>query len=258
MMSTRKTRTMIERVNAPPTVRDLMLAKQEEMESALSANRRVMPHEGEKGAAAELRWRDMLAEYLPRRYSVRSGFVIDHIGGVSEQIDVIVHDAQYSPFLFQAGTSCFVPAESIYAVFDAKQEISKATVEASGQKVASVRRLTRTSGGIYTNAGGPYPGKRPESQPILGGILAVQSSWAQPFGASFADVLEGLPAGHKLDLGVAITHGAFEVSKNGVIIYDRNTALVGFFMALIRKLQPLATALAMDLDVWSATLRDGK
>lgn len=37
---------MIERLSAPPTVQDLMFAKQEEMESALSANRRVMPHEG--------------------------------------------------------------------------------------------------------------------------------------------------------------------------------------------------------------------
>jgi hypothetical protein len=249
---------MIEQTHSPPTVQELMLAKQDEMEAALSANRRVMPHEGEKGAAAELRWRGMLSEYLPRRYSVRSGFVIDHLGGVSEQIDVIIHDAQYSPFLFQAGTSCFVPAESIYAVFDAKQEISKATVEASGQKVASVRRLMRTSGGIYTNAGGPFSGKSPENQPILGGILAVGSGWTEPFGPSFTGALDGLPAGHELDLGVAIAHGAFEASRDGVIIYDRSTALVGFFMALIRKLQPLATALAMDLDVWSATLRDGK
>src|SRR5690606_17815959 len=128
-----------------PTVQDLMLAKQEEMESALSANRRVMPHEGEKGAAAELRWRDMLSEYLPRRYSVRSGFVIDHDGGISGQLDVIIPDAQYSPFLFHAGTSCFVPAESIYAIFDAKQDLSKSSIEATGEKIASVRRLKRTS-----------------------------------------------------------------------------------------------------------------
>jgi hypothetical protein len=249
---------MIEQTHSPPTVQELMLAKQDEMEAALSANRRVMPHQGEKGAAAELRWRDMLADYLPRRYSVQGGFVIDHRGEVSEQIDVIVHDAQYSPFLFQAGTSCFVPAESIYAVFDAKQEISKATVEATGDKVASVRRLARTSGGIYTNHGGPYPGKQPGDQPILGGILAVESTWTDPFGNSFEGALGGLQAGHELDLGVAIAHGAFETSKDGVIIYDRSTALVGFFMALIRKLQPLATALAMDLDVWSATLRNGK
>jgi len=250
---------MTERLNSPPTVKELMLAKQDEMAAALTANRRIMPHEGEKGAAAELRWREMLTDYLPKRYSVRSGFVIDHCGGVSEQIDVIVHDAQYSPFLFQAGTSCFVPAESIYAVFDAKQDISRRTLEATGKKIASVRRLRRTSGGIYTNAGGPYPGKKPESQPILGGILSVVSSWTDPFGDSFREALVALPNGHHLDLGVAVSDGAFETRGTGsdeMIVYDRDTALVGFFMAFMRKLQPLATALAMDLDVWSETLRE--
>ena len=56
-----------------PTVVELFRAKQDEMEAALSANRRVMPHSGEKGAAAEFRWRKMLSEYLPNRYSVQSG-----------------------------------------------------------------------------------------------------------------------------------------------------------------------------------------
>lgn len=249
----------LERLDRKPRVRELMLAKQAEMEAALSANRRIMPHEGEKGAAAELRWREMLSMYLPRRYSVRSGFVVDYESGVSDQIDVIIHDAQYSPFLFQAGTSCFVPAESVYVIFDAKQDISKATLVATGNKVASVRQLKRTSGDIWTNAGGPYRGKLPESQPILGGILAVTSNFKDPFGRNFAQALNGLGEHHKLDLGVAVSAGAFEVATNAgedLLVYDRDTALVGFFMALIRKLQPLATALAMDLNVWGEGLRD--
>lgn len=247
-----------ERLERRPTVRELMLAKQAEMEAALSANRRIMPHEGEKGAAAELRWRDMLGAYLPRRYSVRSGFVVDHADGVSQQIDIIIHDAQYSPFLFQAGTSCFVPAESVYAVFDAKQEISKETVEATGEKVASVRRLDRTSGPIYDFEGKPKAGKNPDSQLILGGILALTSTYTDPFGESLARVLDGLPVDNALDLGLAIESGAFEHPPSGgdLIVYAQETALVGFFMGLMRKLQTLGTALAMNLDVWSKDLRE--
>jgi len=255
----------IKELSKRPRVAELLRAKQDEMEAALSANRRVMPHEGEKGAATELRWREMLSRYLPRRYSVASGFVIDHLDGVSEQIDVIIHDAQFSPFLFQAGTSCFVPAESVYAVFDVKQEISKARLAETGKKVASVRRLKRTSGKIYDYKGNlPKDGKDPESQPILGGILAITCHWKRdPFGRHFKNALTALPAvpiedDHRLDLGVALSAGAFEVvsSPGDLIIYDQSTALVGFFMALIRKLQPLGTALAMDLDIWSERLRD--
>lgn len=247
----------IEKLDPRPKIHDLMLAKQEEMLSALTANRRVMPHEGEKGAAAELRWRDMLAAYLPRRYSVSTGFVIDHKNGISGQIDVIIHDAQYSPFLFQAGTSCFVPAESVYAIFDVKQEISKETLKQTGEKVASVRTLERTSGSVWTNTG-CYDGKKPEDQHILGGILALTSTWVEPFGETFRNSLAELTDQHRLDLGVSISHGAFEMPDDDAqpIIYDDDTALVGFFMALIRKLQPLATALAMDLDVWSQELRE--
>jgi hypothetical protein len=225
------------------------------MLSALSANRRVMPHEGEKGAAAELRWRDMLAAYLPRRYSVSTGFVLDHKNAISGQIDVITHDAQYSPFLFQAGTSCFVPAESVYGVFDAKQDVTKETLSQTGEKVASVRALERTSGSVWTNQG-RYDGKKPEEQRILGGILALTSSWADPFGDSFRASLAELSGDNCIDLGVAMSHGAFEAGGGQLILYDKDTALVGFFMALIRKLQPLATALAMDLDVWSRELRE--
>jgi len=246
----------IKRLKRAPTIRELMLAKQDEMEAALSANRRIMPHEGEKGAAAELRWREMLTCYLPRRYSVRSGFVIDHRGGVSEQIDIIIHDAQYSPFLFQAGTSCFVPAESVYAVFDAKQEMSKQTLIETAEKVASVRRLKRTSGPVWTNAGS-FPGKDPMNQPVLGGLLAVTSKWEKPFGRTFSRALSDLQDAQRLDLGVAITAGAFgrdDDAPGGLTIYEKDTALVGFFMSLMRQLQPLATALSMDLRVWGASL----
>lgn len=246
----------IEPLKDKPTLKELMLAKQDEMEAALSANRRVMPHEGEKGAAAELRWREMLESYLPKRYTVSSGFVVDHNGDTSDQIDVIVHDKQYSPFLFHAGTSCFVPAESVYAIFDAKQAISKKTLEDTGDKVNSVRVLERTSGYVWSNTG-RHDGKRADEQPILGGILAVDSEWKELSGGPLASTLTGLADGHELDLGVAVSRGAFEFDHEAdeLTVYDADTALVGFFTALMRKLQPLATALAMDLDVWTRDLR---
>ena len=253
----------LKQLKQAPTVPELMLAKQEEMVAALSANRRIMPHEGEKGAAAELRWREMLSSYLPRRYSVQTGFVVDHEDGISEQIDVIIHDAQYSPFLFQAGTSCFVPAESVYAIFDAKQKISATTLKETGRKVASVRNLKRTSGQIWTNdlKRSPFSGKPPAKQPILGGILAITSDYKDPLGDAFKRALARLSKQESLNLGVAISAGAFEVvsgPRREVIVYDESTALVGFFMAMIRQLQPLATALSMDLEVWSKPLRDTK
>ena len=253
---------MITRLNGKPTVVDLFQAKQDEMEAALTANRRVMPHEGEKGAAAELRWREMLGQYLPNRYSVQTGFVVDHRGTVSRQVDVIIHDAQYSPFLFRAGTSCFVPAESVYAVFDAKQEVNRGTVMETGRNVASVRALDRTSAQVST-VDGPSPGKKPKDQPILGGILAVAAGWKPPFGTPFRDALAALDDSQYLDLGVAVQHGAFALPQQrgeapDPRIYDSSVALAGFLIALTSKLQSLGTALAMDLQVWGRHLSSRK
>ena len=242
-----------------PTVVELFRAKQDEMEAALSANRRIMPHSGEKGAAAEFRWRKMLSEFLPNRYSVQSGFVVDHRGNHSRQVDIIVHDAQYSPFLFRAGASCFVPAESVYAVFDAKQLINRQTLTETGENVASVRRLSRTSAQVSTVTG-QNRGKDPDKQRILGGILAVASAWKPPFGDPLRDALGALVGSHSLDLGVAVQDGAFALPQEreenpNPVIYDSSMALAGFLIAFISRLQGLGTALAMDLEVWGKHLQ---
>lgn len=246
-------------LNDKPSVVELFRAKQDEMEAALTANRRIMPHQGEKGVAAELRWRRMLSDYLPSRYSVATGFVVDHLGDASRQVDVIVHDAQYSPFLFRAGTSCFVPAESVYAVFDAKQLINRKTLLETAENVASVRGLERTSAAVST-VSGRNQGKDPNDQPILGGILAVASAWKPPFGDSLREALSDLNDSRSLELGIAVQHGAFVLPVEPrddprPVIYDASLALAGFLIALISRLQRLGTALAMDLEVWGQQLQ---
>ena len=67
-----------------------------------------------------------------------------------------------------------IPAESVYAVFEAKQTADAALVAYAQQKVASVRRLHRTSLPI-PHAGGMYPAK--PLIPILGGLLTFESEW---------------------------------------------------------------------------------
>lgn len=39
-------------------------------------------------------------------------------------MDVVIHDRQYSPLVFTFKDSFYVPAESVYAVFEAKQTMS--------------------------------------------------------------------------------------------------------------------------------------
>lgn len=237
-------------------LRELFLKKQESLAAALTESRSVIPHAGEMGAASELRWLDMLAAYLPKRYSVRKGFVIDSNGDRSDQIDVIIHDNQYSPFLLEAESTCFVPAESVYAVFDAKQTLSRQDIEYAGAKAASVRHLHRTSAPIH-HLGGVSEGLPPKD--IIGGIVALESSWSPPFGDPFRKVLEELREPRTLEIGCALKHGAFEAYRDDDDEFHLNVsaaevALMGFFMGLLELLQRMGTAPALDLGAYSRVL----
>ena len=102
----------------------------------------------------------MLDEYLPKRYSATKATVVDSLGHFSDQIDVVIFDRQYSPFIFNFENQKVVPAESIYAVFEAKQTIDAKLIRYAQDKAASVRRLHRTSLPIPT-ASGVVPAKKP-------------------------------------------------------------------------------------------------
>src|SRR3546814_4467798 len=107
----------------------------EKIQSEL-ATARKLGHPTDKGDASEQVWIDVLTHYLPRRYEARKGFVVDSRGVFSQQIDVIIHDRQYSPFVFTFKGTDVVPAESVYAVFEAKQEFTADYIRSAGEKAA--------------------------------------------------------------------------------------------------------------------------
>ncbi len=101
---------------------------------------------------------ELLDTYLPKRYQVATAHIVDSKGVFSDQIDVVVFDRQYSPFIFRFQGKIIIPAESVYAVFEAKQAINAAQIAYAQDKVASVWRLHRTSL-LNPYANGIYPPK---------------------------------------------------------------------------------------------------
>ena len=153
----------------------LLSGLHDEIQQKLAIARKSFAHPGTKGDASEQVWLDMLQAYLPQRYQAASAHVVDSHGNFSDQIDVVVFDRQYSPFIFKFQGQTIVPAESVYAAFEAKQAINATQVEYAQKKVATVRRLHRTSLPI-PHAGGTYPAK--QLIPILGGLLTHETGAA--------------------------------------------------------------------------------
>src|ERR1700732_3766152 len=115
-------------------------------------------HDGDRGEVNEQYFIEVLRYYLPNRYTVQQATIPDSDGQVSDSIDVVVHDRQYTPTLLDSESHRYVPAEAVYAVFECKPTIDKGYLEYAGAKAESVRRLKRTSVAI-PHAGGSYPAK---------------------------------------------------------------------------------------------------
>ncbi|WP_319451197.1 MULTISPECIES: DUF6602 domain-containing protein [unclassified Mycobacterium] len=227
-------------------------ARQQQLESDLGFGRTVLAHPGTLGDATELDWRGMLADFLPRRYGVAKAFVIDVDGHMSQQLDIVIHDRHFSPLLFEVGGAHFIPAESVYAVFEIKQTLNKGHIGYAGEKIASVRRLRRTTVGFGT-ATGTAPAQEPKR--ILGGLLALDSEWNPALGQPLRDALNARTPEQAIDFGCALRGGTFEASDpaEGSEIWlsdDPTTSLIFFTLRLLKRLQAMATVPAMDFAAY--------
>jgi len=228
---------------------------QGQMMAKLTTNRRHIHHPTSKGDATEQNWIEMFRDYLPKRYGVEKAFVIDWRGHISEQIDVVIFDQQYSPFLFNQDGTLYVPAESVYAVFEVKPLLTRQVLAYAGKKAQSVRNLARTSAAIPF-AAGKYKPKKP--YPIIAGMLAGGSGWRQPLSSLLPAALQDLSVRQRIDLGCVLGTAAFEANyrlKSPRVDFSKpSDSLIFFFLRLFRRLQLLGTALAIDVTKYGSTL----
>ncbi len=223
----------------------------DELEQRLDTARRAFGHSGTKGDASENAWLNLFQIYLPQRYRAERAHVVDSNDGFSEQMDIVVFDRQYSPFIFNFQGQLIVPAESVYAVFEAKQTINAELVRYARGKIASVRALHRTSLPI-PHAGGTYPPK--ELAPILGGILALESEWKPPLGNPLKDALASGANDDTLDFGCIARHGFFVKDKSGYVFSEMAKATAPFLFELIAQLQERGTVPMIDVRAYGRWL----
>lgn len=231
-------------------MRGAFIAVQKGLEMRLQLASESIAHSPTQGTVNEDHWIEVFRSYLPKRYEVATGFVIDSRGGRSQQIDVVVFDKHFTPTLLDQQNHRYIPAEAVYAVFESKPHIDKNYLEYAGDKAASVRKLRRTSVSI-AHAGGTFKPKVPF--PIVAGILAPRSSWADGFGEAFLKNLPSDPEA-RLDCGCALEHGAFDRFDEDLRIVPAEGALISFLFRLLAKLQSLGSVPAIDWSAYAATL----
>lgn len=262
-------------------LKQLFQGLQSQMTSQLNTNREFILHPGSKGDSLENAWIEWLQKYLPNRYSVDKAIVIDHEGNTSHQIDIVIYDNWFTPFIFSQNGFHYIPAEGVYAVFEVKPDIQgsvegKTYIEYAAEKIESVRVLKRTSTNMINS------GRKLEPRgltKIIGGILTSTNTFTHKNNDTIEKHLTAQSGLKGIDIGCIADYGFFYIDYNGneneaeadfnkritdyynsrninkISFSDVDNSLVSFFLQLTRYLQQaIGTIPAIDLNAYSKTI----
>lgn len=224
------------------------------VERELRMARETVGHNPTLGESSQKVWIRLLDTYLPERYRARTGTVMDSDGSFSDQIDVVIFDRQYSPLLFEFEGAVVIPVEAVYAVFESKQELKGHFVGYAQKKVASVRRLKRTSITIPTINGS----FKKTPQHILGGFLALEADYRKSLEGVLVEHLKAERGEGRLDLGCVASLGTFGCggADSTEARFDEKAA-TSFLFELLSRLQACGTAPAIDFRAYGRWLKPG-
>lgn len=174
----------------------------------------------------------------------------------------------------------YIPAESVYAVFEVKQDV-KGNIEYAAKKVESVRKLKRTSIGMVASG---RPTAARQLTKIIGGILTTTSSYVGH--DTVKKQLRELKGYQTLDLGCFCDAGSFYVDYEEKIpgginptesikenrkyieqmyasrevreinFSDRDVSLFTFFLQLVSYLKAIGTVSAIDINEYLKAIHE--
>ncbi len=138
-------------------------------------------HQGVKGEGNETVLRDLLKRFIPKRYGVGTGVVIDRDGNQSNQCDIVIYDTFQYPSLLALTSVHLFPVDLVYAVIEVKTTLNfKSAMEALSNisSVRSLKFIPDEFGAFYTRGRGGG-GDTFAPKPPLGIIFAYNSDAKQ-------------------------------------------------------------------------------
>jgi len=116
-------------MNDKTLIHKLFGSLQKQMVAQLNTNRDFITHPGSKKDSLENVWIEWLKCYLPSRYCIDKAIIIDSNGDLSHQMDLVIYDQQYTPFVINQNGIKYIPAEGVYAVFEVKPDLQGMSIK---------------------------------------------------------------------------------------------------------------------------------
>ncbi|NOC84008.1 hypothetical protein GS620_11380 [Ruegeria sp. HKCCD6428] len=166
------------------------------IQNQIKSIRGLLPHSGEIGSEVERVFHAALADALPDRVGVCSGFVQDSKGSISKQLDIILYDKFATLPIFSKGISV-LPSECVYAAGEIKTKLNKTEVLDAFVKCASFKNLDRSAQLHPNYFAQPVRFKGVEISSLWHPfffVLAVETGTKENFYNATRDALEAQPA----------------------------------------------------------------
>lgn len=85
--------------------------------------------------------REKISLFLPERYLVKQGHIVNSEGKVSNQLDIIIFDRLSTPKFFEAqNNSVFYPIESVLAIGEIKKTLRAEDIVEFGKKIKFIKK----------------------------------------------------------------------------------------------------------------------
>lgn len=95
-------------------------------------------HQGEKGNANERILRDLIVKFLPKKFGIGSGIIIDQDGKQAKQSDLIIYDTYLYPMIFGLTSTHLFPIDIVYATIEIKTTLNS---EAASKSIANIQSI---------------------------------------------------------------------------------------------------------------------
>ena len=103
-----------------------------------------LSHAGEFGTYREAIVRDFLQSFLPQRLAIDTGFVVNALGEISGQIDLVIYDPSLTPPLESKNRQRFFPVETVIAAGEVKSDVNRDQFTNALIRISKVKEIRST------------------------------------------------------------------------------------------------------------------
>lgn len=141
----------------------------------------LFEHQGVKGAGNETALRELITNFIPKRYGIGTGVVIDRNGKPSRQCDIVIYDTFLYPSLLSLTSVHLFPVDIVYATIEVKTTLNSQTAKEAVENISSVKSLdfVKTDFGDQWASGNALAFGTRRTTPPLGFVFAYNSDTQQ-------------------------------------------------------------------------------